>query len=56
MDNVYTLNYLVERKLKKSRKVRAALVYFRAAFLVNREILEKRVVEEGISRRLKERI
>jgi len=57
IDNIYTLNYLVGREIERGRRVVAALVDLKAAFdTVDRRILGKRMEEEGVSKRLRERI
>lgn len=57
MDNIYMMNYLVGRELEKGKKVVAALVDLKAAInSVDREVLARRLREEKVSRRLRERI
>lgn len=57
MDNIYVVNYLVGRELERGKKVVAALVDLKAAFdSVDRGILERRLREEKVSDRLRERI
>lgn len=60
MDNIYTLNYIVNKNLgKKGGKLIALFVDFKAAFpSVNRgllwRVLERRGIEEGVIERVKE--
>lgn len=57
MDNIYTMNYLVGRKLERGKKVVAALVDLKAAFdSVDREVLTRKLREEKVSGRLRERV
>ena len=58
MDNIYTLNYLVNRNLGMNKGSLIALfVYFRAAFdSVNRRVLWKGMRERGVNEGLIERI
>ena len=57
IDNIYVLNYLVERQLERGGKVVASFVDLRTAFdSVDRGILEKSLEERGVSEGLRRRI
>lgn len=58
IDNIYCINYLVEREVGRGEKIIAALVdLLKAAFdSVNRRMRLGKRLEEGVSRRLRERI
>jgi len=57
IDNIYTLNYIMGREIERGRKMVVALVDLKAAFnSVDRRILGRRLEEEKVSRRLRERI
>lgn len=57
IDNIHYVNYLVGRKVGRGGKIVAALVDLRAVFdSVDRRIMRKRLEEEEVSKRLKERI
>lgn len=57
IDNIYCINYLVEREVGREEKMIAALMdLLRVAFdSVNRKMMRKRL-EKRVSRRLRERI
>jgi len=59
MDNVYVINYLINRQLGKGKKVVAMFIDFKAAFdSVDRKVLGEamrgRGIEEGLIERVKE--
>lgn len=57
INNVYTLNYVVERGMKRGEKVMAMCVDLKAAFdSVDRGILARSLEERGVSERLRARI
>jgi len=57
IDNIYVLNYLVERQLKRGGKVVATFVDLKTAFdSVDRGILEKSLEKRGVSEGLRRRI
>lgn len=57
IDNIYCLNYLVGREVRRGRKIVAALIDLKAAFdSVDRRIMRRRLEEGGVSGNLRERI
>ena len=57
IDNIYVLNYVIGRELEKGKEVIAVMVDLKAAFdSVDRGVMRKRLKEEGISKRLRDRI
>lgn len=56
VDDIYTLNYVVERKIARGRKIVAKFINLKAAFdSVDRRVLG-RSLERGVSKRLREKI
>jgi len=57
IDNIYTLNYVVERELARGNRIVATFVDLRAAFdSVDRGVLGRSLEERGVSARLRRRI
>jgi len=57
VDNIYFINYIVNRQLRIGKKAEALFVDLRAAFdSVDRRVLYKAISEKGIRKRLIERV
>jgi len=57
IDNIYTLNYVVERELARGNRIVATFVDLRTAFdSVDRWVLGRSLEERGVSARLRRRI
>lgn len=57
MDNIYVINYMINRQLGKEKKKKALFVSMKAAFdSVDRKVLYKTMKERGIREGLIERV
>lgn len=57
IDNIYTMNYVMKRKIARGNKIVATFVDLRAAFdSMDRGVLRRSLEEREVSLRLRERI